>query len=267
MKRALAWIKANIAEHGGDPDFVVITGGSAGGHLCVARRAHAEPGRVPARLRGRRHVGRRRRPVLRRLRLHRTATAPAAPTWSRSSRSACSSRRSPTTGRAGSRRRRSATSVRTPRRSSCSTAPTTRSCPSSRPARSSTSSARRPRQPVAYAELPGAQHAFDIVPVGAGARHRPRRRALPRRGPQRAGRPDARRGGRRGHRRHQRLSWSAAVELPRRTRRSSVPTDRSVRPDRGGRRRMGREPRPRRRHRRAAAPDSWRPRPTAPSPD
>jgi acetyl esterase/lipase len=35
VKRALAWTKANIAEHGGDPDFVVITGGSAGGHLCA----------------------------------------------------------------------------------------------------------------------------------------------------------------------------------------------------------------------------------------
>jgi acetyl esterase/lipase len=34
VKRALAWIKANIAGHGGDPSFVVITGGSAGGHLC-----------------------------------------------------------------------------------------------------------------------------------------------------------------------------------------------------------------------------------------
>lgn len=34
VKRAIAWIKENIAEHGGDPDFVAITGGSAGGHLC-----------------------------------------------------------------------------------------------------------------------------------------------------------------------------------------------------------------------------------------
>ena len=33
VKRALAWIKDNIADYGGDPDFVVITGGSAGGHL------------------------------------------------------------------------------------------------------------------------------------------------------------------------------------------------------------------------------------------
>jgi len=35
VKRALAWTKANIAGHGGDPGFVVITGGSAGGHLCA----------------------------------------------------------------------------------------------------------------------------------------------------------------------------------------------------------------------------------------
>jgi acetyl esterase/lipase len=34
-KRALAWIRGHIAEHGGDPDFVVVTGGSAGGHLSA----------------------------------------------------------------------------------------------------------------------------------------------------------------------------------------------------------------------------------------
>jgi len=34
VKRALGWIKQHIAEYGGDPDFVAITGGSAGGHLC-----------------------------------------------------------------------------------------------------------------------------------------------------------------------------------------------------------------------------------------
>jgi len=33
VKRAVAWVKANIATYGGDPGFVAITGGSAGGHL------------------------------------------------------------------------------------------------------------------------------------------------------------------------------------------------------------------------------------------
>jgi len=35
VKKAIAWVKAHIAEYGGDPDFVVITGGSAGGHLSL----------------------------------------------------------------------------------------------------------------------------------------------------------------------------------------------------------------------------------------
>jgi acetyl esterase/lipase len=33
VKRAIAWIRANIADYGGDPDFICMTGGSAGGHL------------------------------------------------------------------------------------------------------------------------------------------------------------------------------------------------------------------------------------------
>lgn len=35
VKRALAWIKDNIADYGGDPDFVAVSGGSAGGHLAA----------------------------------------------------------------------------------------------------------------------------------------------------------------------------------------------------------------------------------------
>ena len=34
VKRALAWVKQQVAEHGGDPGFVVIGGGSAGAHLA-----------------------------------------------------------------------------------------------------------------------------------------------------------------------------------------------------------------------------------------
>lgn len=33
LKLALRWIREHIAEHGGDPRFVAVTGGSAGGHL------------------------------------------------------------------------------------------------------------------------------------------------------------------------------------------------------------------------------------------
>jgi len=32
-KEGLAWVKSHIHEYGGDPDFIVVTGGSAGGHL------------------------------------------------------------------------------------------------------------------------------------------------------------------------------------------------------------------------------------------
>jgi acetyl esterase/lipase len=34
-KRAVAWVKDHIAEYGGDPAFVAVSGGSAGGHLCA----------------------------------------------------------------------------------------------------------------------------------------------------------------------------------------------------------------------------------------
>ncbi len=35
VKRAIAWVKREIADHGGDPDFIAVTGGSAGGHLSA----------------------------------------------------------------------------------------------------------------------------------------------------------------------------------------------------------------------------------------
>jgi acetyl esterase/lipase len=33
VNAALAWVKDHIADYGGDPEFIVVTGGSAGGHL------------------------------------------------------------------------------------------------------------------------------------------------------------------------------------------------------------------------------------------
>jgi acetyl esterase/lipase len=35
VKRALAWIREHIADYGGDPGYVAVTGGSAGGHLAA----------------------------------------------------------------------------------------------------------------------------------------------------------------------------------------------------------------------------------------
>jgi acetyl esterase/lipase len=35
VKTALAWVRAHVAEYGGDPDLVVLTGGSSGGHLAA----------------------------------------------------------------------------------------------------------------------------------------------------------------------------------------------------------------------------------------
>jgi acetyl esterase/lipase len=34
-KEGLVWIKTHIKEYGGNPDFIIVTGGSAGGHLCA----------------------------------------------------------------------------------------------------------------------------------------------------------------------------------------------------------------------------------------
>jgi acetyl esterase/lipase len=35
VKRALAWVREHVASFGGDPGFVAVTGGSAGGHLAA----------------------------------------------------------------------------------------------------------------------------------------------------------------------------------------------------------------------------------------
>ena len=49
VKKAIAWIRDNIADYGGNPDFIAITGGSAGGHLSslaalTPNRAEWQPG-------------------------------------------------------------------------------------------------------------------------------------------------------------------------------------------------------------------------------
>ena len=49
VKKAIAWIREHIGEYGGNPDFIAITGGSAGGHLSslaalTPNRAEWQPG-------------------------------------------------------------------------------------------------------------------------------------------------------------------------------------------------------------------------------
>jgi len=49
VKKAIAWIRENIGDYGGDPEFIAITGGSAGGHLSALsaltpNRAEWQPG-------------------------------------------------------------------------------------------------------------------------------------------------------------------------------------------------------------------------------
>ena len=34
-KRAVAWVRDHIAEYGGDPTFLAVSGGSADGHLAA----------------------------------------------------------------------------------------------------------------------------------------------------------------------------------------------------------------------------------------
>ena len=68
-KRAVAWVREHIAEYGGDPGFIAVSGGSAG--RPPVRRCWPSPPDAPEWQPGfedARHLGGRLRPLLRRLR-------------------------------------------------------------------------------------------------------------------------------------------------------------------------------------------------------
>ena len=145
VKKGIAWIRENIASYGGDPDYIAITGGSAGGHLCaLAALTPNDPEWQP----GFEDVDTSVQvavPALRRLRLRRRDRAQAGGADARllprpAGRSAPVRRRP-----RGVRGRHpdSCGSPRTHRTSWSSTAPTTASSASTRPGCSSRSCARR----------------------------------------------------------------------------------------------------------------------------
>ena len=119
VKRALAWIKRHGAEYGADPDFVVVTGGSAGGHLAALVALTANDPEYQPGFEDVDTTVQALRPVLRRLRLPRPPRRPrqgvdgALP---RAARDEVARRRR--RARPGRRRRRSRASTPTPRPSS-----------------------------------------------------------------------------------------------------------------------------------------------------
>ena len=127
-KRALVWVREHIAEYGGDPGFIAVSGGSAGGHLCALLALTPgdhdfQPGFEDAR-----HLGGRVCAVLRRLRHDRRPGHLGSTTkdsW-RCSSAGCSSARSPTTRRSSRPRPPCTGSTPTHHRSSSCTGPTTR---------------------------------------------------------------------------------------------------------------------------------------------
>ena len=166
VKKGIAWIRENIAAYGGDPDYIAITGGSAGGHLTALAATDAQRPRVAARLRGRRHLRPGGDPALRHLRHGRRDRAQERPADARPVPRAARLQedvRTPTR-RPSAPPARSCGSPPTPPTSSSCTAPTTASSASTRPGCSSTSCARTPSAPSCTPSSPAAQHAFDVFP-------------------------------------------------------------------------------------------------------
>ena len=135
-KRVIAWVREHGHHFGADLDRLFVAGSSAGAHLASTAASTAGRPRLAAGVRGRGHVGHGRRRALRLLRLRWTPVMRGPP--------------------------RTRTSMPTRRRSSSSTATWTRSRWSRTPATFVGHLRAESAQPVVYAELPGAQHDFDL---------------------------------------------------------------------------------------------------------
>ena len=165
-KRAVAWVKEHIDEYGGDPAFVAVSGGSAGGHLCALLALSAgdpafQPGFEDADTTVQACV-----PfygvmdlteLARRFGHLRARPAQDAREERHEDDGIGSIPRS-----SGPPRRPTGSGPRHPR-SSCSRGSTTRWCRSSRPGTFVERLRAVSTPPVAYAELPLAQHAFDVL--------------------------------------------------------------------------------------------------------
>src|ERR687892_446284 len=127
VKRALAWTRATIADHGGDPSFVVITGGSAGGHPAALAGPTPDPPGFPPRFQG-----------------ARSSLADNRDVWDRAS--------------PVSHVRPDAPPFMILHGTNDSLVPVEQARSFARQLREAS------RQPVVYAELPRAQHAFDVLP-------------------------------------------------------------------------------------------------------
>ncbi len=179
VKKAIAWIREHIEEYGGDPDYIAITGGSAGGHLAPLAAADAQRPRLPARA-SRTSTPASRSPCPTTASTTSPAsTGSAAPELMRDTFLGAAGRQA-TLGRGPGGRsrpaRRCCGSRRTPRTSSSCTAPTTRWSPveqarlfvaraaRGRPARpSSTPSCRAPSTPSTSSRRSAAPHVVRAI--------------------------------------------------------------------------------------------------------
>ena len=165
VKRALAWVKEHIAEYGGDPSFVAVSGGSAGGHLCALLALSAGDPRFQPGFEEKDTSVQACVPFYGVMDM--TSSPRGVPLRDRPGRDAREDRHEGKGVRAPRRVPRRVAHLPGPPRCTPVLRPPGRQRHAGprrdRPHLRRHVCARCPRQPVAYAELPLAQHAFDVL--------------------------------------------------------------------------------------------------------